>query len=126
MTLTELRYVVALAQTKHFGKAAHICHVSQPTLSVAIHKLETTLGVPIFERNHNYIRITELGEKIVAQAQRALEEVATIEDIATRGKTQLDSQLKLGGIYTVAPYLFPLLIPRLKKNAPDMPLIIQE
>jgi LysR family hydrogen peroxide-inducible transcriptional activator len=126
MTLTELRYIVALAQTKHFGKAAKICHVSQPTLSVAVSKLESTLGVILFERHHNDIRITEIGEKIVAQAQRALEEVLLIREIATQNKSQLNAPLKIGGIYTVAPYLFPKLIPKIKNHAPHMPLIIQE
>jgi LysR family hydrogen peroxide-inducible transcriptional activator len=126
MTLTELRYIVALAQTKHFGKAAKHCHVSQPTLSVAINKLESHLGVSIFERLPNDIRVTEIGEKIVRQAQRTLEEAALIREIATQGKEQLSSPLKIGVIYTVAPYLLPILVPKLKKRAPNMPLIIQE
>lgn len=126
MTLTELRYVIALAQEKHFGKAANLCSVSQPTLSVAISKLESQLGVSIFERHHNDIRVTDIGEKIIIQAQRALEEVDSIKEIVAQGKSQLNSPLKIGGIYTVAPYIFPQLIPKLKKIAPKMPLIIQE
>lgn len=126
MTLTELRYIVALAQVRHFGQAAKVCHVSQPTLSVAINKLEKSLGIVIFERHYNKVRVTEIGEKIIAQAQRALEEVAGIEEIATRGKSQLTSPLRIGAIYTVAPYLFPSLIPKIKKRAPQMPLIVQE
>src|SRR3990167_8993299 len=126
MTLTELNYIVALAKTKHFGKAALLCHVSQPTLSVAVAKIESSLGVAIFERHHHDIRITEIGEKIILQAQRSLEEVTKIKEIATRDKTHLNSTLKIGAIYTVAPYLFPALIPKIKKHAPKMPLIIQE
>jgi LysR family transcriptional regulator, hydrogen peroxide-inducible genes activator len=126
MTLTELRYIVALAQTKHFGKAAKNCHVTQPTLSVSINKIESSLGVCIFERTRNDIRLTAIGEKIIAQAQKALEEISIIKEIATQGKSQLNTPLKIGGIYTVAPYLFPILIPKLKKHAPHMPLIIQE
>lgn len=126
MTLTELRYIVALAQTKHFGKAAKNCHVSQPTLSVAISKIESSLGVRIFERTRNEVRLTDVGEKIIIQAQRALEDVAVIKEIATQGKSQLNTPLKIGGIYTIAPYLFPTLVPKLKQLAPNMPLIIQE
>jgi LysR family hydrogen peroxide-inducible transcriptional activator len=126
MTLTEFRYVVELARVKHFGKAAKACHVSQPTLSVAINKLEVELGLAIFERDRGEVRITEIGEQIVKQAQRALEEVALVKDIAQAGKSQLNTPLRVGSIYTVAPYLFPHLIPKLKKIAPQMPLFIQE
>jgi len=126
MTLVELKYLLALAKEGHFGKAAYRCHVSQPTLSVAINKLENSLSVSIFERQKNCIRITKVGEKLIAQAQRVLEEAAKLKDIADGSKHQLDTPLKLGGIYTIAPYLFPTLIPELKKLAPDMPLIINE
>jgi LysR family hydrogen peroxide-inducible transcriptional activator len=126
MTLTELRYLIAVAQEKHFGKAAEVCHISQPTLSVAINKLESKLGVKIFEGQPNNIRTTEIGEKIIAQTQRALEEISCIHDIADSGKSELDSPLKIGGIYTVVPYLFPLLVPKIHNRAPHMPLIIQE
>jgi LysR family hydrogen peroxide-inducible transcriptional activator len=126
MTLTELRYVITLAQVKHFGRAAQKCHVSQPTLSVAIGKLESELGVTIFERDRNEVRITEIGQQIIVQAQRALEEAAAIKEIAQAGKSQLKNPLKIGAIYTIAPYLFPNFIPKLKKIAPNMPLLIQE
>jgi LysR family hydrogen peroxide-inducible transcriptional activator len=126
MTLTELRYAVMLAQEKHFGRAAKVCHISQPTLSVAINKLESDLGVAIFERDRNNVRVTKIGEQIIAQAQRALDEVSHINDIAQGGKSQTTIPLKVGAIYTIGPYLFPNLIPKLKKIAPDMPLLIQE
>ena len=126
MTLTELRYAITLAQEKHFGKAAKVCHISQPTLSVAINKLESELGVSIFERDRNNVRVTEIGEQIIAQAQRSLDEVNQIRDIAQGGKSQLNTPLKVGAIYTLGPYLFPNFIPKLKKIAPDMPLLIQE
>lgn len=126
MTLTELRYIITLAQEKHFGKAAKICHVSQPTLSVAIHKVESELGITIFERDHNQVRITSLGQKIVAQAQCTLDAAQEIKDIAEGGKSQLTTPFKIGAIFTVGPYLFPNLIPKIKKLAPHMPLIIQE
>jgi len=126
MTLTELKYVLTLAQEKHFGRAAKKCHVSQPTLSVSISKLESELGVSIFERDRNHVRITEVGERIVEQAQRVLDEVNQIRDISQDGKSQLEMPLKVGAIYTVGPYLFPNIIPQLKKIAPHMPLLIQE
>lgn len=126
MTLTELKYVLTLATEKHFGRAAKACHVSQPTLSVAINKLESELGISIFERDRNNVRVTEVGVQIVAQAQRVLDEAGQIPEIAKGGKSQLETPLKVGAIYTVGPYLFPNLIPKLKHLAPDMPLIIQE
>lgn len=126
MTLTELRYIVALAQDRHFGKAADRCYVAQPTLSVAIRKLEDRLGVAIFERGKTGVQITPIGQRIVEQAQRVLEECHKIEDLAHAGKNQLSSPLKLGVIYTVGPYLLPHIIPQLRRMAPDMPLEIEE
>ena len=113
MTLTELRYILAISQTKHFGRAAELCFVSQPTLSVAIKKIEDELGISLFERSKNEIHITEIGEKIIAQAQKVLEEVETIHHLAAQGKNQLNSTLKIGAIHTVGPYLFPQLIPQI-------------
>lgn len=126
MTLTELRYAITLAQEKHFGKAAKLCHVSQPTLSVAINKLESELGISIFERDRNKIRITEIGMQIITQAQRVIDEVSQIRGIAEGGNSQLIAPLRIGAIYTIGPYLFPNFIPKLKKIAPNMPLLIQE
>lgn len=126
MTLTELRYVVTLAREKHFGRAAERCHVSQPTLSVAVKKLEDELGVPLFERSKSSIRVTETGQRIIEQAQRVLDQVGVIRDMAQDGKNQLNSPLKVGAIYTIGPYLFPHLLPELRRAAPDMPLYIEE
>lgn len=126
MTLTELRYVITLAKEKHFGRAAKACHVSQPTLSVAINKLEKSLGVAIFERDRNEVRITKIGKQLINQAQCVLDEAEKISLIAQSGKSQLNTALRLGAIYTIAPYLFPNIIPNIKKIAPEMPLIIQE
>ncbi len=126
MTLTELRYVVTLARERHFGRAAERCHVSQPTLSVAVKKLEEELGVPLFERSKSNIRVTETGQRIIEQAQRVLDQVNLIRDIAQDGKNQLSSPLKVGAIYTIGPYLFPHLLPELRRAAPDMPLFIEE
>ena len=103
MTLTELRYIVTVAQERHFGRAAEKCYVSQPTLSVAIKKLESELEVAIFERSKNSVTVTPLGERIVAQAQRVLEESRAIKDIASSGKNQLSTPLRLGAIFTIGP-----------------------
>ncbi len=127
MTLTELKYIVAVAQKKHFGQAAQACFVSQPTLSIAIKKLEQELDVKLLERSSkNEIRITEIGQKIVAQAQKVLRESQVIGEIAQQGQDPLSGNFRLGAIYTIGPYLLPDLIPRLTESAPNMTLIIQE
>lgn len=126
MTLNELRYVVAIANEKSFGRAAQKCFVSQPALSVAIQKLEGELGARLFERGKSEITVTPVGERIVEQAQKVLEEAARIKEIAQGGRNQLAGPLKLGAIYTVAPYLLPDLIPALHDLAPQMPLELEE
>lgn len=126
MTLTELKYIVTLAQERHFRKAAERCFVSQPTLSVAIKKLEDELDVTIFERNRSDVRITMAGERIVAQARKVLEEAELVKQIAQEGKGQLNLPLRVGAIFTVGPYLFPHLIRNIKPIAADMPLILEE
>jgi LysR family transcriptional regulator, hydrogen peroxide-inducible genes activator len=126
MTLTELKYIVTLAQEKHFGRAAEKCFVSQPTLSVAIKKLESELDIAIFERSKSSVTVTPMGERIVAQAQRVLEEARTIRELANAGKDQLSSPLKIGAIFTIGPYLFPHLVPQIHQRAPTMPLYLEE
>jgi LysR family hydrogen peroxide-inducible transcriptional activator len=126
MTLTELKYIVAVAREKHFGHAAEACFVAQPTLSVAIKKLEDELGVPIFERGGSEISMTPLGSQIVAQAERVLEQTAAIREIAKQNKDPLTGQLRLGVIYTVAPYLLPQLVRNMIERVPQMPLVLQE
>jgi LysR family transcriptional regulator, hydrogen peroxide-inducible genes activator len=126
MTLTELKYIVAVAREKHFGRAADACFVSQPTLSVAIKKLEEELEVKIFERNANEVSVTPLGEEIVRQSQSVLEQAAQIKEIAKRGKDPLSGALKLGVIYTIAPYLLPELVRHAIEMSPQMPLMLQE
>jgi LysR family transcriptional regulator, hydrogen peroxide-inducible genes activator len=126
MTLNELRYIVAVSQERNFRRAAERVFVSQPALSLAIQKLEEELGVQIFERSRTAVSMTPIGELIVAQAQRALEEVAQIKEIASQGKDQLAGTLRIGAIYTVGPYLLPELIPVLKRKAPHMPLEMEE
>lgn len=126
MTLTELRYIVTLAQEQHFGRAAERCFVSQPTLSIAVKKLEEELGVALFERSKSRVQATPLGEKIVAQAHLVLEQTSAIKDIANAGKDQLSSPLHVGAIFTIGPYLLPHFIPELQKVARDMPLYVEE
>lgn len=126
MTLTELKYIVTLAQERHFRKAAERCFVSQPTLSVAIKKLEDELDVVIFERNRSDVRLTLAGERIVAQARRVLEEADLVKVIAAEGKGQLNLPLRIGAIFTVGPYLFPHLIRNIRQTAPDMALVLEE
>ena len=126
MTLTELKYIVAVAREKHFGRAAEACFVSQPTLSVAIKKLEEELEVKLFERSANEVSVTPLGEEIVRQAQSVLEQAANIKEIAKRGKDPLAGPLKLGVIYTIGPYLLPSLVRQAIAKTPQMPLMLQE
>ena len=126
MTLTELRYIVALARERHFGHAAEACFVSQPTLSVAVKKLEEELGVTLFERGPGEVTVTPAGQRIVEQAQRVLEEASRVKDLAAAGRDPLAGPLRLGAIYTIGPYLLPKLIPILRRNAPAMQLHIQE
>jgi len=126
MTLTEFRYIVAVARERHFGRAAAACHVSQPTLSVAVRKLEDELGVTLFERGHPEIAVTPTGERVMEQARRVLAETDTLRRIADQAQDPLQGPLRIGAIYTIGPYLFPHLIPILHEQAPRMPLIVEE
>src|ERR1700736_3565316 len=126
MTLTELSYVVALAQEQHFGRAAERCHVSQPTLSIAVKKLEAELDVTLFERCKNGVQITPLGERIVAMAGGVLHQIAAIKDVAAADKDQLQGPLALGTLATIGPYLLPQFIPLLQKTASQLSLYVEE
>jgi LysR family hydrogen peroxide-inducible transcriptional activator len=126
VTLTELRYIVALSRERHFGRAAEKCFVSQPTLSVAVKKLEEELGAVLFERGQNDVRPTPVGEQIVAQAERVLAEANRVKELADAAGDPLAGPLRLGAIYTIGPYLLPSLVPLVKERAPKMPLMIEE
>ena len=126
MTLTELRYIVALAQDGNFSRAAERCSVSQPTLSVAIARLEDELGVQLFERGKGFVSPSAVGVRVVEQAKQALLETEKVRQIALQGRDQLDGPLRLGVIHTIGPYLLPQLIHSLKRVAPNMPLAIEE
>ena len=126
MTLNELRYVVAVARERHFGRAADACFVSQPTLSVAVRKLEDELGVSLFERGAGEVSVTPVGQQIVEQAHRVLEDADGIKGLARQGRDPLIGPLRLGVIYTIGPYLLPHLVPFATERAPQMPLVIEE
>ena len=126
MTLTELKYIVAVARERHFGRAAEACFVSQPTLSVAIKKLEDELGVTIFERGGSEIGVTPVGQQLVSQAQKVLEESSNFKEIARLGNDPLAGPLRVGIIHTIGPYLLPKLVPKQIERTPQMPLILQE
>ncbi len=126
MTLTELKYIIAVAQQHHFGRAAEACRVSQPSLSVAVKKLEDELQVKIFERRSSDITLTPIGAVIVEQAQRVLENAERLRECAAQGRDPLTSPLRLGVIHTIAPYLLPSLVSEMKQEASDMPLILSE
>lgn len=127
MTLTELKYIVAVARHHHFGRAADACHVTQPTLSLGIKKLEEELGVDLFERGaRNELKITPLGQRIIEQAQNVLDQADRVKQLAQAHQDPLAGPLRLGAIYTIAPYVLPELIPRIHKRAPQMPLLLEE
>lgn len=126
MTLTELRYIVAVARHRHFGKAAEACFVSQPTLSVGVRKLEEELGIRLFERGRAEVLVTKVGEVIVAQAAQVLRAADELRDLAAAAQDPLGQQLTLGVIYTIGPYLVPRLIPGLKALAPRLSLVVKE
>lgn len=126
MTLTELKFIVSVARERNFRRAAEKCFVTQPALSLGIKKLEDELGVLIFERGHNEVAVTEIGEQIIEQANRVLEEAERIKELAVQGNDQLSGPIKLGVIYSTGPYLLPEIIPILRKTAPEMPLDVEE
>lgn len=120
MTLVELRFLVTLAQTRHFGRAAELCNVTQSALSMAIRKLEDELEVLLFERSKSGIQPTRMGEQIIAQAQHVVGQADRIKALAEADKDQLCGELKIGAIFTLGPYLLPQLIPALKLIASDL------
>jgi len=126
VTLQELKFIIALSEENHFHKAAEKCFVSQPTLSIAVKKLEKELGVDLFERHKNNVRVTEMGERVIESAKRVLFEADNIKQIVEADKDQLSSVFKIGAIYTVGPYILPPLIAELSKYDPVMPFEIQE
>jgi LysR family hydrogen peroxide-inducible transcriptional activator len=126
MTLSELKFIIAVSKEKNFRRAADKCFVSQPALSLAVKKLEGELKVSLFERSRTEVKVTPIGQKIINQAIIILDEASKLKDISSNGQEQLNTPLKVGLIYSVAPYLLPLIIPVLRKNTPEMPLDVEE
>jgi len=126
MNLQELRYLVAIAEQRHFGRAAETCHVSQPTLSSQIKKLEEELGVTLLERTNKRVALTAAGGQILLHARRALAETAQIEAVARAARDPLTGPLKLGAIPTLAPYLLPLILKPLKQGYPGLTIELWE
>ena len=126
VTLTELRYLVTLATERHFGKAAERCHVSQPTLSVAIRKLEDSLGLTLFERHRHGVLVTPAGAEIIAQAKVVLQETDVLERMARHSRDEFAEPLRLGAIFTIGPFLFPALISQLRQERSPLKLYLEE
>ena len=127
MNLRDLQYLIAAADTEHFGKAAERCHVSQPTLSGQIRKLEETLGVALFERSHRSVALTETGREVTAHARRVLDEVRQMEALAESRQDPLSGDLRVGIIPTLCAYLLPHLLPRLEARCPALrPIVFEE
>lgn len=126
ISLTELRYLVAVDDERHFGRAAARCSITQPTLSAGIKKLETTLGVTLFERTRRSVRPTAIGTEVANQARRILEEVDVLARVVAREARPLSGPLRVGFIPTLGPYLLPWLLPALERAFPDLVLRLQE
>ena len=126
MNLQDLRYLVAVAEYRHFGRAAEACDVSQPTLSSQIRKLEEGLGVRLLERTNKRVELTAVGSRILAHAQRALDEAGQMEAVARASRDPLVGPLKLGVIPTLAPYLMPLILKPLKQAYPGLTIELWE
>ncbi len=126
MNLRDLKYIIAVAETHHFGKAAEHCFVSQPTLSGQIKKLEDELGIAIFERTNRSVEITPIGEQIVTHAHKIIEQADVIQQLAQAHQDPLAGPLRVGAIPTLSPYLMPFILRPLKKQHPQMSLVLSE
>ena len=126
MNIRDLTYFLAVAELEHFGQAAEQCYVSQPTLSGQIKKLEEELGAKLFERTNRRVLLTETGEQIAHSARRILREVETIRDIAESSSDPLAGKFRLGAFPTLATYIFPELVKKVKAAAPNLRLILIE
>lgn len=126
MNLRDIKYIIAVADSRHFGRAAERSFVSQPTLSGQIKKLEDELGVTIFERTNRSVEITPIGEAILGHARLLLEQLEAIERVARAHQDPLDGPLRLGAIPTLSPYLMPLILVPLKRQYPQLRLVLSE
>jgi LysR family hydrogen peroxide-inducible transcriptional activator len=127
MNLRDLKYIIAVADQRHFGRAAEACCVSQPTLSGQVKKLEEQLGVTIFERTRRSVELTPIGEEIVAQARKVVEQSDALLQLAKRHQDPYAGPLRVGAIPTLSPYLMPLILRPLKARYPQMrPVLFEE
>ncbi|MBS02942.1 MAG: LysR family transcriptional regulator [Gammaproteobacteria bacterium] len=126
MNIKDLRYIAALAETRHFGRAAQACHVSQPTLSSQVRKLEDELGTVLFERSTRGVEMTAAGTAVVREAHAALEQIQRVADVARALGDPMAGTLRLGMIPTLAPSLVPLVIKPLISSYPSLSLVITE
>ncbi len=126
MNLRDLRYLVALADARHFGRAAEKSHVSQPTLSAQIRKLEEQLGVQLVERQPRKVALTEVGERVVARARRIVHEADDITELARESRDPLSGTLRVALIPTLGPYLLPIVTPRIRRQLPRLQLLLYE
>src|SRR3984885_14597844 len=124
MNLRDFEYLSAVARLQHFGKAALACNISQPTLSMQIKKLEDTLGLPLLERGRRSVSLTAAGKDIVARAENILRETKAIRDIARQYHDPFTGIMALGAFPTLAPFLFPRLVPKLNKAHPQLKLFL--
>ncbi|NBT33635.1 MAG: LysR family transcriptional regulator, partial [Rhodobacteraceae bacterium] len=124
--LNQLRYFEAVAQQGHFGRAADICSISQPALSMQIKELETTLGIALFERGTRTVRLTQAGEELLPRVRDILQSVDELTDVARAAQKTLTGRLRLGVIPTIAPYLLPRIIGDLSRMAPDLDIHVRE
>lgn len=125
-SLKQLRYLVALEEHRHFGKAAASCFVSQSTLSAGLKELETALDAELVERNNRTVVFTALGLEVATRARRVLREAEELAELAAKGKEPLSGRLRLGVIPTIAPYLLPKTLPVLRKTYPKLQLYLTE
>jgi LysR family hydrogen peroxide-inducible transcriptional activator len=125
-TLKQLQYLVALEDHGHFGRAADACFVTQSTLSAGLRELETLIGVTLVERTRRVVRFTPLGSRIAAKARRILREAEELQDMARAAGKPLSGELRMGVIPTIAPFLLPSLLPRLRARFPDLKLYLRE
>jgi LysR family hydrogen peroxide-inducible transcriptional activator len=126
VNIRDLQYIIAVAESRHFGRAAERCFVSQPTLSGQIKKLEDELGVAIFERTNRSVEITPVGESILVHARQVMEQVDAIQQTALASRDPLSGPLRIGAIPTISPYLMPLILSPIKKQHPQMKLVLSE
>lgn len=125
-TLKQLQYLVALKDHGHFGRAAESCYVTQSTLSAGIRELETLIGVVLVERTRRVVRFTPLGERIVEKARRVLREADELGDLARAAGRPLSGEMRMSVIPTIAPFLLPKILPKLRKDYPDLKLYLRE